>query len=170
MTITPFLFEAFLKCPTKCWLRFTGEQTAGNAYAEWVETEQESYRTDAAKRLIANEPETDCAVATVAENLKTAKWRVAVDVPMRIEPRSSRSKEAHSKIGSGNRSWKETTGMYPVRHSTSLPQKFGTRTTAMPLPRIQRGKLWRGGLGYLGKVRPVLVVSVPFLENERRFL
>jgi len=37
----------------------------------------------------------------------------------------------------------------------------------MPLPRIQRGELWRVDLGYLGKVRPVLVVSVPFLENER---
>ena len=37
----------------------------------------------------------------------------------------------------------------------------------MPLPRIQRGELWRVDLGYLGKVRPVLVVSVPFLDRER---
>ena len=37
----------------------------------------------------------------------------------------------------------------------------------MPLPRIQRGELWQVDLGYLGKVRPVLVVSVPFLDNER---
>ena len=37
----------------------------------------------------------------------------------------------------------------------------------MPLPRIQRGELWLVDLGYLGKVRPVLVVSIPFLENER---
>ena len=37
----------------------------------------------------------------------------------------------------------------------------------MPLPRIQRGELWRVDLGYLGKVRPVLVVSIPFLDNER---
>ena len=37
----------------------------------------------------------------------------------------------------------------------------------MPLPRIQRGELRRVNLGYLGKVRPVLVVSVPFLDNER---
>jgi mRNA interferase MazF len=37
----------------------------------------------------------------------------------------------------------------------------------MQLPRIQRGELWRVDLGYLGKVRPVLVVSVPFLDNER---
>ena len=37
----------------------------------------------------------------------------------------------------------------------------------MPLPRIQRGELWRVDLGYVGKVRPVLVVSVPFLDHER---
>ena len=37
----------------------------------------------------------------------------------------------------------------------------------MPLPRIQRGELWLVDLGYLGKVRPVVVVSIPFLDNER---
>ncbi len=94
MTITPSLFEAFLKCPTKCWLRFTGEPRAGNTYAEWLQSEQESYRADAAKRLIANAPADACAVAPIAENLKTAKWLLAVDVPVRIEFGSSRSNEA----------------------------------------------------------------------------
>ena len=37
----------------------------------------------------------------------------------------------------------------------------------MPLRPIQRGELWLVDLGYLGKVRPVLVVSVPFLDHER---
>ena len=37
----------------------------------------------------------------------------------------------------------------------------------MPLPRIQRGELWLVDLGYLGKVRPVLVISIPFLDYER---
>jgi len=37
----------------------------------------------------------------------------------------------------------------------------------MPLPLIQRGELWVVDLGYLGKVRPVLVVGVPFLAHER---
>lgn len=40
----------------------------------------------------------------------------------------------------------------------------------MPLPRIQRSELWLVDLGYWGKVRPVLVVSVPFLETERRLV
>ena len=35
MTITPHLFAAYLKCPTKCWLRQTGESASGNVYAEW---------------------------------------------------------------------------------------------------------------------------------------
>jgi mRNA interferase MazF len=39
--------------------------------------------------------------------------------------------------------------------------------TAMPLPRIHRGEIWLVDLGYLGKVRPALVVSVPFLDRER---
>jgi mRNA interferase MazF len=37
----------------------------------------------------------------------------------------------------------------------------------MPLPRIQRGELWLVDLGYLGKIRPVLAISIPFLDNER---
>jgi mRNA interferase MazF len=37
----------------------------------------------------------------------------------------------------------------------------------MPLPRIQRGENWLVDLGYLGKVRPVAVLSIPFLPNER---
>jgi CRISPR/Cas system-associated exonuclease Cas4 (RecB family) len=70
MKISSDLFEAFVKCPTKCWLRFTGEPTADNAYAEWVQTQNESYRADAAKRLMADEPANACALAPVVENLK----------------------------------------------------------------------------------------------------
>ena len=106
MTITPRLFEVFLKCPTKCWLRFIGEPPAGNAYAEWVQTEHESHRADAAKRLIANTPadEGDPSPGSgrrkeahsSAENLKAAKWRVATDVPVQTELRSSRGHEAQT--------------------------------------------------------------------------
>ena len=94
MKITPHLFEAFLKCPTKCWLRFTGEPPAGNPYAEWVQTEIESYRAAAAIRLTANVPADECATLgssrreeahNSAETLKTAKWRLALDVPVQTE-------------------------------------------------------------------------------------
>src|SRR5713226_8580717 len=82
MKIPADLFEAFIKCSTKCWLRAAGEPTSGNAYAEWVKSQNESYRTDAAKRLIADVPVNECDVAPVAENLKIAKWRLAVGVEL----------------------------------------------------------------------------------------
>jgi len=106
MKITPDLFQAYLKCPTKCWLRFTCEPPTGNPYAEWVQTENESYRTDSAKWLVANAPADECAPPLgssrreeahySAETLKTAKWRFALDLPVRIELRSSRGNEAQT--------------------------------------------------------------------------
>lgn len=35
---------------------------------------------------------------------------------------------------------------------------------------IQRGEIWRLDLGYLGKIRPVLVMSIPFLDSERTLI
>jgi predicted RecB family nuclease len=107
MTITPQLFESHLKCPTKCWLRFVGDTPAGNTYAEWLEIQTESYRAAAAARLSANLPADECEPSLrssrreeahyfSAENLKTAKWRLALDVPVRIEIRSSRGNEAQT--------------------------------------------------------------------------
>jgi len=106
MAITPHLFEAFLKCPTRCWLRATGEPPSGNTYAEWVQTENESYRIEAAKRLMANTPTAECdpppgssrreEAHYSAENMKIAKWRLALDMPIRIELRSSRGDEAQT--------------------------------------------------------------------------
>ena len=52
MRITSHLFEAFLKCPTKCWLRASGESASGNTYAEWVQTQNESYRAAETERLL----------------------------------------------------------------------------------------------------------------------
>jgi predicted RecB family nuclease len=99
MNISSDLFESFLKCPTKCWLRFTGAPTTGNAYAEWVQTQNESYRADAAKRLIAEDHTNKCDVAPVVKNLKTAKSRAAVDVIAQTpesEPGSRRGNVAHT--------------------------------------------------------------------------
>jgi hypothetical protein len=39
MPITSDLFEAYLKCPTKCFLRSLGETGTNNSYANWVRTQ-----------------------------------------------------------------------------------------------------------------------------------
>ncbi len=70
MRITPDLFEAFLKCRTKCWLRASGEQASGNTYAEWVQTQGESYRVAQAKRLLSEMPKNERVACLSAEEIK----------------------------------------------------------------------------------------------------
>jgi hypothetical protein len=82
MKVSADVFEAFMDCATKCWLRAVGEPTSGNAYAEWVNSQKESYRADAAKRLMADVAANECDVVPSAGNLKTAKWRVAVGMEL----------------------------------------------------------------------------------------
>ena len=82
MKISADVFEVFLKCSTKCWLRAAGEPTSGNAYAKWVRSQNESYRADAAKLLTADVPANEWDVGSVAKNLKTAKWRLALGVEL----------------------------------------------------------------------------------------
>ena len=45
MTITDQLFEAFLQCPTKCFLRAQAEPPTGNVYSDWVREQSESYQS-----------------------------------------------------------------------------------------------------------------------------
>jgi hypothetical protein len=78
MTITPHLFSAFLKCPTKCWLLATSELPSDNAFADWVKSKNETYRTAAVEKLRANISEGQMSNAPTMENLKVADWRLAV--------------------------------------------------------------------------------------------
>jgi hypothetical protein len=54
MKITPDVFEAYLKCPTKCWLRATDEPSTGGTYPEWVKVQNGSYRVSETRRLVAD--------------------------------------------------------------------------------------------------------------------
>jgi hypothetical protein len=81
MRITPAIFDAFLKCATKCHLRSLGETGLGNEYAEWVRGRDESYQREEARRLQETVPEAERVVAPPAtENLKAAKRRLAADL------------------------------------------------------------------------------------------
>jgi hypothetical protein len=63
MIISAQLFEAYLECATKCWLRSRAEPSAGNAYAEWVHLEDHIYYENGLKRLLASYPEGQREVA-----------------------------------------------------------------------------------------------------------
>src|ERR1035438_6954507 len=81
MRITSPIFDAFLKCATKCDLRSLGEVGSGNEYAEWARVRDESYRCEAVQALQDAVPEFERVVVPPAtEILKAAKWQLAVDL------------------------------------------------------------------------------------------
>ena len=85
MKPTAELFEAYLKCPTKCWLLSQGAIGEGNAYAEWVKAQNEAFRAVALQRLQETVPENERVIAPPrGYNLKAAQWRLAMDMEVRI--------------------------------------------------------------------------------------
>ena len=80
MRISSDLFNAFLKCPTKCWLRAAGEPASGNAYAEWVKSQNVSYHATEIERLLSETPKGEMVVSPPPESLKAAKWRLAANL------------------------------------------------------------------------------------------
>jgi predicted RecB family nuclease len=85
MKVTPDVFEAYLKCPTKCWLRSTGETSAGNTYSEWVKTQNDSYRTIGTERLLAEFPKDEVVLSPDIENVKGVRWRLASSLAVRAQ-------------------------------------------------------------------------------------
>ena len=84
----PRLFEAPLKCPTKCWLRATGESSADNAYAAWVKEQNDSYRTTETVRLTEQFANNEVAHSPAMENVMAAKWRLASSLAVRAQMNS----------------------------------------------------------------------------------
>ena len=52
MMVSASLFEAYLECSTKCWLRARAEPSAGNAYAEWASLRNENFHANGLQRLL----------------------------------------------------------------------------------------------------------------------
>lgn len=80
MKITPEIFHAYLKCTTKCWLWATNESGSGNAYAEWFKTQNELYRADETKRMVATLSSDEVASSATIESLKSGKWLLATNL------------------------------------------------------------------------------------------
>ncbi|KAF0221424.1 MAG: transposase [Geobacteraceae bacterium] len=86
MAFTAQIFEAYLKCPSKCWFRSLGEEGTGNMYADWVRMQNDAYRTDGIERLLNSVTSEERAVAQAdSANVKTAKWKFAANFPARKE-------------------------------------------------------------------------------------
>jgi hypothetical protein len=85
MTITSQLFEAYIKCPTKCFLKGRGEVGTGNAYAGWVREQNVLYRSEGTKRMTRGNV-CECINGTSeAVKLKSPHWHLAVDFIARAD-------------------------------------------------------------------------------------
>lgn len=81
LTITPRLFEAFLKCPTKCFLRSIGEVGDENSYGIWVHNQNDCYREQGIKTLVGRVTLEELVFGPFEKvDLKRARWRMAVNL------------------------------------------------------------------------------------------
>ena len=98
MRITSRLFEAFLKCPLKCYLRSIDEPDSTSAYAAWVRRQDESYQSKATERL---QNDGECVVGSAATgNLSSGKWHLALDVVAQVnfEPNTAKSRDSYDGV------------------------------------------------------------------------
>ena len=74
------IFEAYLKCPSKCWFLFFGKKGDANIYSDFVRNQNNAYRAAGLERLMAKTQRSECVVMPSAPvNIKTAAWLLAVD-------------------------------------------------------------------------------------------
>jgi predicted RecB family nuclease len=91
MIVSSQLFEAYLECSTKCWLRSRAEPATGNCFAEWACSQNETYLEYGLKRSFATVPESDRATAPpIPKNPKDVTWCLATDVRWRARDLESR--------------------------------------------------------------------------------
>jgi len=166
MKITRQFFAAYLKCPTKCWLLCNGEKPTGNTYAEWLATQNETYRKQGAKRLMADVSKDECATAPVVEHLKTARCRLAIDVPVQTADMETRihAVERISRVGRIR-----ATEFVPIRFA--WPNKLGRHEKLLLAfdALVLSEKVGRAipvGRIIHGDDQAVFKVKLPALENE----
>src|SRR5215813_8295204 len=83
--VTSRLFEAFLACPTKCFLRSIGQLATDNTFTSWKEARDESYRREGFKRLSAEFPGALDPVSFERRKIKNARWQLAFDQAVRAQ-------------------------------------------------------------------------------------
>jgi predicted RecB family nuclease len=116
MKITPDVFEAYLKCPTKCWLRATNEPSAGGTYPEWVKAQNDSYRVSETRRLVAEFPNNEVALSPDMKNFKAAKWRLASSLTVHAQMDScALESELHALERVPAEGWGKPTRFIPIR-------------------------------------------------------
>jgi len=77
--ITSELLEAYLACPTKCYLQSNGEECSENRFAALYQTQKDSYRQAGVRRLEGSLPQGLARGQIEPQDLKNARWQLALD-------------------------------------------------------------------------------------------
>ena len=86
MIISAPIFEAYLKCPSKCWQFCLGEKGEENVYLEFIRTQDNAYRTAGLERLMAKfQGSEHVALPSAPVDIKTASWRLAIGIVAKKE-------------------------------------------------------------------------------------
>lgn len=81
MIISAPIFEAYLKCPSKCWFLFFDKEGDANIYSDFIRNQNNAYRAAGIERLIVKIQPSECVIKpSVPLNIKTAAWLLAVDI------------------------------------------------------------------------------------------
>src|SRR2546425_1348813 len=84
-SVTSRLFEAYLACPTKCYLRSIGEAEASNDFAIWNETRNETYRREGVQKLATGQHSEFAPETPQPGHWKNLSWHFAVNLVARSE-------------------------------------------------------------------------------------
>src|SRR5260370_4796872 len=171
MTITDDLVEAFLKCPTKCFLRSRGEAGAGNAYAAWVRTNDEVFRIEGNKRLVAAVAPDKCATGTQAMGtLKPAQWHLCMDFAVQSQNLqcSCHAVEQIPSTGRG-RTAQFVPTRFVFRNKLNRDDKLLLAFDARVLSEVLRREVGLGKIVY-GENYATLKVKTPALASDVRKL
>jgi len=90
MTVNSQLLDAFLKCPTKCWLRSVGEQITDKSCVQCARVRNELYVAAEIRRLISRTDPDGHVTSLAAEDLKRGKWRLATNLLAKTQSLESR--------------------------------------------------------------------------------
>src|SRR6516162_1866402 len=80
MRLTSQLLEAYLHCPTKCWLRSVGERITDSTHVSFTHAQNESFHTAAIQRLLSNAHQNEWIPSPSPVSLIAGEWRLAIRV------------------------------------------------------------------------------------------
>jgi predicted RecB family nuclease len=84
--ISSELFGAYLKCPTKCFLRSLGYARSENGYANWVKNQEISYQDEGIRHLVEGVGQLEVATAPIDSKVMCSpQWRLAVRTVVRTQ-------------------------------------------------------------------------------------